>query len=53
MNSFDHNRACFGPDEEYIVAGNGYFYNIYLYVADSSLISWKSNGKFHKHSTKG
>jgi hypothetical protein len=28
LNSYDHNRACFGPDENYIIAGNGTFANL-------------------------
>lgn len=23
MNSYDHNKVCFGPDERYVIAGGG------------------------------
>jgi WD40 repeat protein len=47
MNSYDHNKMCFGPDERYVIAGGGNII-IFLCLADGSIFSWvKDSGKFH------
>lgn len=52
MNSYDHNKICFGPDEKYLIAGNCIYW-LLLYLADGTLVSWTIEGKFYKTLNKG